>query len=150
MLNRDYRDILQNLLEENAEFLIVGAYAMAAHGHPRATGDLDIWVKPEQQNATKVYRALAKFGAPLDQLLVEDLEQEDIIFQIGVAPRRIDILTHIDGIDFMDAAQDKSLIRIDDLNLPVISKNRLIQNKEATGRDKDKVDAEILRNHTSD
>ena len=150
MLNRDYRDILQNLLEENAEFLIVGAYAMAAHGHPRATWDLDIWVKPEQQNATKVYRALAKFGAPLDQLLVEDLEQEDIIFQIGVAPRRIDILTHIDGIDFMDAAQDKSLIRIDDLNLPVISKNRLIQNKEATGQDKDKVDSEILRNHTSD
>ena len=150
MLNRDYRDILQNLLDEKAEFLIVGAYAMAAHGHPRATGDLDLWIKPEKHNAKKVYLALAKFGAPLDQLRAEDLEQNDIIFQIGVAPRRIDILTHIDGVDFLDAEQNKSLIQIGNLNLPVISKKLLIQNKEASGREKDKVDAEILRNNASD
>lgn len=102
MLNRDYKDILESLLNEGADYILVGAYALAAYGFPRATMDIDIWVDPSPDNAEKVYAALVKFGAPMDQLSVEDFSEEDTIFQIGVAPRRIDILTRISGVDFDD------------------------------------------------
>ena len=93
MLNEDYRDMLQALADEKVSFLLVGAYAMAAHGYPRATMDIDIWVMPSPQNADAVLRALRYFGAPLHNLTKEDLLKDGTIFQIGVAPRRIDIIT---------------------------------------------------------
>jgi regulator of sirC expression with transglutaminase-like and TPR domain len=103
MLNKDYRDILLALAAEKAEFLLVGAYAMAVHGYPRATMDIDIWVKPSCDNARAVLRALKRFGAPLHDLTEADLQKDDTIFQIGVAPRRIDLITGATGLRFDEA-----------------------------------------------
>ena len=107
MLNDDYKEILQRLLDEEVDFLLVGAYALAAHGYPRSTGDIDIWVKPSQENAAKVYHVILKFGAPIHDLSQDDLSKEGIVFQIGVAPRRIDFLTRISGIKYHEAEKDK-------------------------------------------
>jgi hypothetical protein len=146
MLNQDYRDMLSLLLEKKAEFLIVGAYAMAAHGYPRATADIDIFVNASRVNAAKVYQALTDFGAPLANVAPSDFEATGTIFQIGVAPRRIDIITEIDGVTFSEAEKDKMVIDIDGLPLPFISKTALIKNKSATGRKKDQLDVERLQN----
>lgn len=97
MLNPDYRDMLSAFCEERVEFLLVGAYAVAAHGFPRATGDMDLWIRPTVENARRSWRALARFGAPLDNVTEEDLRTPGIVLQIGVAPRRIDVMTAIDG-----------------------------------------------------
>lgn len=136
--------MLQILLEENVDFLVVGAYAMAAHGVPRATGDIDIWIKTEAQNAEKLLKALNKFGAPIGGIKPEEFLESDIVFQIGVAPRRIDFLTSIDGIDFAEAQKDCMTIIIDGINVPIISVDNLIRNKKATGRAKDLLDVENL------
>jgi len=103
MLNEDYKDMLRALSEEKVRFLLVGAYALAAHGYPRATMGIDIWVMPSPSNADAVLRALRRFGAPLHNLTKEDLQKDGIIFQIGVAPRRIDIITTASGLQFEDA-----------------------------------------------
>ena len=106
MLNQDYKEMLLLLIEEEVDFVLVGAYALAAHGFPRATGDIDIFVKPSSGNAHNVYRSLAKFGAPLEGVSIEDFSSPGVIFQIGVAPMRIDILTAIDSVSFQEAIQD--------------------------------------------
>ena len=145
MLNEDYKEILQNFLKNKVRFLIVGAYALGAHGFPRATGDLDIWVEPTEENSKKVFHSLADFGAHLSDLSPDSFAEKGIVFQIGVAPRRIDILTHIDGVDFSQAYQDKIEIKADDLAVPFLSKANLIRNKEATGREKDRLDVKFLK-----
>ncbi len=145
MLNKDYREMLQNLLDNKVEFLVVGAYAMAAHGFPRATGDLDLWVFTSRENAEKVYKALCEFGAPLEQINKDSFSEKGIIFQIGVAPCRIDIITQISGVEFMQAYPNRKEIEIDGIKLPVISKEDLIHNKESTGREKDKLDSRLMR-----
>lgn len=145
MLNQDYKEMLSLLLENDVEFLLVGAYAMAAHGFPRATGDMDIFVNPSHENASRVYETLRAFGAPTEDISAEDFAVPGTIFQIGVIPRRIDIITHIDGVSFDEASKEKNVIQIDGLAVPVLSKECLIKNKEATGRAKDKVDADFLK-----
>jgi hypothetical protein len=137
--------MLSILSEENIDFVLVGAYAMAVHGYPRATGDLDIFVRPEKDNAEKLYKALAKFGAPLKEVTLDDFQRPGIIFQIGVAPRRIDIITEIDGVSFDSANKDKIKIDMEGLSIPVISRKKLIINKESTGREKDALDAKVLK-----
>jgi predicted nucleotidyltransferase len=144
MLNKDYREMLQLLSEEGAEFIIVGAYAMAVHGYPRATGDIDIWVKASEANSLKVYQALKRFGAPLEHIKEKDFLEKDIIFQIGVSPRRIDIITGIDGVSYKEAEKDITTVEIGGLKLPVISLENLIKNKKAAGREKDIIDVRIL------
>ena len=146
MLNPDFRDMLSALSAEAAEFLVVGAYALAAHGHPRATGDIDLWINPAPENAARVWRALARFGSPLDDITTEDLSVPETVLQIGVAPRRIDLLTGIDGVDFIEAWQAREQIDLDGLNIPVISRSDLLRNKRATGRTQDRADAERLDN----
>ena len=146
MLNEDYKEILQILLKNNVRFLVVGAYAMGAHGYPRATGDIDIWVEPSPENSKVVYNSLLEFGAPLEQINPETFIETGIIFQIGVAPRRIDILTFIDGVKFDAAYQNKKTVNIEDIDIPFLSIRDLITNKEATGREKDKLDADYLKN----
>jgi hypothetical protein len=136
--------MLSALSEENAEFLLVGAYALAAHGYPRATGDLDIWIHPTAENAAKVWRALARFGAPLSTLSPSDFEQPDLVLQIGVAPRRIDILTSVTGVEFAPAWRGRTEVEISGLRVGVIGKPDLIRNKRATGRPKDLADAAWL------
>jgi len=142
MLNEDYKEMLQILLNNKVKFLVVGAYAMGAQGYPRATGDFDIWVEPSSENSKRVYNSLSEFGAPLEQIDPQTFTEKGIIFQIGVAPRRIDILTFIDGVEFDKAYKDKEIIEIEDIKIPFLSKEDLIKNKEATGREKDRLDAE--------
>jgi len=146
MLNQDYKEMLSLLLGNNVEFLLVGAYAMAAHGFPRATADIDIFVKPSTENAFMLYETLEKFGTPLGNISTEDFSHPGIILQIGIAPRRIDILTKIDGLTYEEASKGKEIIEIEALSIPVISKQNLIINKLASGREKDKIDAKNLKN----
>jgi hypothetical protein len=137
--------MLQLLLEEQVDFILVGAYALGAHGYPRATGDIDIWVRSDEANSKKIHKALERFGAPLDQLNENDFAGEGIIFQIGVAPRRIDIITQIDGVTFDEADEDKIIVEAEELKVPVISLDKLIKNKMSTKREKDKLDAKLLK-----
>jgi len=144
MLNEDYSDMLRALSAENVSFLLVGAYALAAHGYPRATMDIDIWVMPSPRNADAVLRALRRFGAPLHDLSREDLQIDGTIFQIGVAPRRIDIITTASGLDFETAYADSLSVDIDGIKVRIPSIEDLIRNKKASGRTKDLADAEAL------
>jgi hypothetical protein len=98
-MNRDFLDLLHAFLSVDVRFLVVGAYAVAVHGHPRATGALDLWVDPTTLNAARVYAALQAFGAPLHELRPDDLERPGIVFQMGLPPARIDILTSVSGPD---------------------------------------------------
>jgi predicted nucleotidyltransferase len=144
MLNEDYKDMLQSLLDNEVKFLIVGAYALAAYGYPRATGDFDIWVEASLENSKKILSAITSFGSPTSGLTKDAFVQKGIIFQIGVAPRRVDLITHIDGVDFNKAYPYRTTIVMEGLNLPLISKEDLIKNKKSTGRDKDLVDVKQL------
>ncbi len=145
-VNTDFRDLLAELLAMKARFLVVGAHAMAAHGTPRATGDLDIWVANDETNVSRVWTALGSFGAPARALgfSEKDLRIPGMVWQIGVPPRRIDILTSIDGVDFGDAWAKRIEIEVDDLIIPVLGLSQLRANKAATGRTKDLADLEIL------
>lgn len=140
--------MLSGLSDSGVEFLLVGAYAMAAHGHPRATGDLDIWVRANPDNAVKVLVALSRFGAPLHDLTIEDLSRPGIIFQIGVEPSRIDILTEISGVIFSDAWERKMSIEMNGCSMSVIGLEDLIKNKRAAGRAKDIADLETLERNS--
>ncbi len=140
-MNPDYRDMLSAFAEENVSYLLVGAYALAAHGHVRATGDIDLWVERSRDNASRVIAALARFGAPMHQIEARDFETPDTVFQIGLAPRRIDILTTIDAVDFEAAWSEREEVEAAGLRVPVISRRHLLRNKRATGRPKDRADA---------
>jgi hypothetical protein len=144
MLNPDFRDILSEFSAAGVEFILVGAYALAAHGLPRATGDIDLWVRCEGENADRVMLALARFGAPLQDVSAEDFVRPGMVVQIGVTPRRIDVLTAIDGVEFDDAWRDHVRVELEGLSIPVLSRHHLIQNKRATGRPKDAIDAANL------
>jgi hypothetical protein len=131
------------------EFLVVGAFAMAVHGRVRATGDLDIWVRPSGDNAQRLMRALASFGAPLHDLTQDDLSRPGIVFQIGVAPFRIDILTSIDGVDFDAAWADRFVTQFAGQPVAVLSTRFLILNKRAAGRPQDLADVAWLEDPQS-
>ena len=146
MLNEDYRDMLQALVDEEVRFLLVGAYALAAHGYPRATVDIDIWVMPSPENADAVLRALQRFGAPLQNLAKADLERDGTVFQIGVAPLRVDIMTAASGLQFDDAFLHSTAVDIEGIEVHIPSVADLIVNKLASGRTKDLADAEALEN----
>jgi hypothetical protein len=145
MLNPDYKDMLAALCGEKANFLIVGAYALAVYGLPRATGDIDLFVGTDPENSKKVYQALRSFGAPLTDIRPETFTRTGIIYQIGVPPRRIDILTSIEGVSFTDAWQHRKATDVEGLHLSVLSLDDLILNKTTVGRSKDKADVEWLK-----
>jgi len=140
LLSRDFIDILSAFSEEKVEYLLVGSYAMAFHGYSRATGDIDLWISPNAYNADKVWRALKRFGAPTFDLNQTDLMTSGMVFQMGVAPNRIDIITQIDAVDFAEAWKEREVVQIDGLTVPLIGKSQLIKNKKATGRPKDQID----------
>lgn len=117
---------------------------MAAYCYPRATGDFDMWVDNSPDNSVRIYQALSEFGAPLDNIGQNTFSHENTVFQIGVAPGRIDILTSIDGLDFDQAYDAKVDFEYDGLTLPFISRMNLIKNKLSTGRQRDVLDARIL------
>lgn len=145
MLNQDFRDILSCLKTEEVEFIVVGAYALATHGFPRATGDIDIWVRNSPVNARKTFQALLKFGAPLTDLSEADLTSPDVVLQIGVEPCRIDLMTGIDGVEFDHAWMNKVGVLIEDLEIYVLSKADLLTNKLAAGREQDQGDIAWLK-----
>lgn len=144
MLNPDFHDILSEFVNADVEFMLVGAYALAAHGFPRATGDIDLWVRCSEENARKIMMALARFGAPLSKITEQDFMTEGTVVQIGVAPRRIDVLTRIDGVEFEEAWLERILVQVDGLQVPVLSREHLLRNKRMTGRAKDRTDARRL------
>ncbi|MEM8559038.1 MAG: hypothetical protein AAGG50_14555 [Bacteroidota bacterium] len=140
-MNPNFRDILSAFSGHQVEYLLVGAFALAAHGYRRATGDIDLWVNPTEANAKRVYAALGAFGAPLSQVTVRDFATPNIIFQIGVEPQRIDILTQLSGLDsFHEAWASREEVALEDLRVPYLSRHHLIQNKRATDRPKDRND----------
>jgi hypothetical protein len=143
-VNRDYAEMLSALSDAGAEFLVVGAHALAAHSEPRATGDLDVWINPTPQNAARVISALRIFGAPLLDLSEQDLVEPGTVFQIGVVPSRIDILTGISGVAFDDAWKHRLTLEIEGVTVPVLGRAEFIANKRATGRPKDLADIDGL------
>jgi hypothetical protein len=144
-MNQDFRDLLAEFNVHKADFLVVGAHALAAHGHVRATEDLDLWIRPTRENAQNVIAALVAFGAPLHDLTIDDLSTPGLIFQIGVEPVRIDILTAIDGVEFDVAWRDRMISSFADQPVAVISELHLIQNKLAAARPQDLADVDRIR-----
>lgn len=144
-MNPDFEDLLSALSAERAEFLIVGAYAVTHHTEPRYTKDLDVWVRPTAANARRVHRALKRFGAPLANLRVKDLHTPGIIFQIGVEPNRIDVLTELDAVDFDDAWARRAPGRLGRCEVAFLSVRDLIANKRRVARPQDLLDVEKLR-----
>ena len=149
-MNEDYRDILAALMAQDARFLVVGAHALAAHGYPRATIDLDIWIESSVENARRVWRALAEFGAPLDDLDVKesDLTRTNVVAQFGLPPNRIDILTGISGLSFGEAWPNRVDAVLEGVRVPVLGLEDLVTNKRASGRDKDRADVKGLKGTT--
>jgi len=149
--NEDFTDLLQLFVDESVEFLVVGAHAMAAHGLPRATGDLDLFVRPTADNAPRVLKAFVRYGAPIAAhgVTADDFETRGTVYQIGLPPRRIDILTQLSGVSWERAWGEHDEVRVEGAILPVIGPRALIENKRATGRPKDLVDAEHLERRLS-
>lgn len=145
-LPEDFRDLLIELHDAGADFVVVGGHAVAFHGHPRATKDLDVLVRADAGNARKVYRALAAFGAPLETFEVKetDFAGYEGVLQIGLPPRRIDILSHATGISFDEAVAEGAVFELEGRRVPVIGLEALLKNKRATGRDQDRADLKAL------
>jgi len=144
-VNPDFRDLFAALNATEAEFLIVGGYALAVHGAPRFTKGLDIWVRANEMNAQRVWEALDSFGAPLGDMQLADLSAPGIIFQMGVPPNRIDIITGIDGVAFDEAWDHRISSTYGAQPVMIIGFDDLIRNKESTGRPQDTLDAITLR-----
>jgi hypothetical protein len=145
-VNQDFRDLLAALLGAETRFLVVGAHAMAVHGVPRATGDLDVWIASDPANAGRVWSALVQFGAPVAAMGVsrDDLTLPGQVVQIGLPPRRIDILTSISGVEFDEAWPGRVTHEVDGLRVPFLGRAALVRNKRASGRTKDQADLEAL------
>jgi len=143
--NPDFRDLFSALSAEGADFIVVGAHAVMFHAAPRYTKDLDVWVRPTRDNATRVWRALHAFGAPMSDLTEQDLAVPGTIFQIGVAPNRIDVLTSIDGVEFDAAWSRVSSTTYGGVPIRVLGLEDLIANKKKVGRLQDQIDLENLQ-----
>ena len=144
-MNRDFVEMLSALSAAGVDYLIVGAYAMAAHGLPRATGDIDIWVRPTPDNAARVIRALEAYGAPLFDLTAADLTRADTVFQIGVPPGRVDILSGVSGLEFDEAWGSRVAVTLAGVEASAIGFDALLKNKLAAGRPRDLADVAWLR-----
>ena len=149
--NEDFLDMLRALVRSEARFVIVGAHALALHGVPRSTGDLDILVRPTAENARHVLDALESFGAPIQAHGLEkaDFEAEGNVYQVGLPPRRIDLMTSLTGIEFDEAWNTRVEIEIDGMQIPFLGLDALRRNKTATGRDKDLLDLRLLEESRS-
>ena len=143
----DWADVLVSLVDAGARFLVVGAHALAVHGVPRATRDLDIWVEPSESNAERVWDALIRFGAPLEELGIRrgDFSRRGTVVQLGMPPQRIDFLTDISGVpDFEVAYAHRVIQAVVQCEVPFLGRAELIENKRAAGRLKDQADLEAL------
>ena len=143
-MNVDYMDMLKCLNKAELDYIMVGGWAVNMYGYVRATVDLDIWILADAENARRVYTALVEFGAPVAEMKPDDFAEYGMIFQIGVAPCRIDIISKISGVSYLDAVQRAVPKTIDGVEVRVISLEDLIANKKASGRAKDIADVEVL------
>lgn len=132
--------MLSEFIAHEVEFLLVGAYAVAVHGFPRATGDMDLLVRPSAPNASRVFLALRSFGAPLQEVTEEDFATPGVIYQIGRAPSRIDVITEISGVPWNEAWESHIVQTVAGIEVPVIGREALRKNKRASGRPKDLAD----------
>ena len=142
----EFRDVLTELVRADVQFLVVGAHALSVHGVPRATVDLDIWIRPDPQNAQRVYAALAAFGAPLEALGItrSHFQELDVVTQLGLPPLRIDVMTSVSGLTFEEAWQTRVTGEIEGVRVPILDRASFIRNKQASGRMKDLADLELL------
>jgi len=145
LINSDLIDLLRLLNENQVKYLIVGAYAVIYYAEPRYTKDLDIWVEPSKKNAQKLWKALAEFGAPLENVTIADFQNPEIVFQIGVEPNRIDILMGIEGLTFKTAWKRRLKIQFDSVKVSILSIDDLITSKKMAGRLQDKLDLKYLK-----
>jgi hypothetical protein len=143
-IQQDFRDLLHLFNEQNVNYLVVGGYALAFHGAPRFTGDIDLWVRTSTENADKIINALNEFGFGSLGINKQDLTQDDQVLQLGYPPIRIDIMTSIDGVNFDEAFNNSLITNYGDIQIKIISKEDFIKNKRATGRYKDLADIEAL------
>lgn len=144
MLNKDFREFVALLNSTGVEYLIVGGYALAAHGHPRYTGDLDIWVRPTEDNIERLLDALARFGFGGLGLSRNDFQKPGAMVQLGYPPARIDLLTAIDGVEFDTCQSRRVVMPVGGVDLPIIGLNEFRANKRASGRAQDLADLESL------
>jgi hypothetical protein len=143
-MHQDFLDLLRAFIDGKVRFLIVGAYALGVHGRPRATGDLDVWVDPTPENAVNVVSALERFGAPTTEVSAADFSQPGIVFQMGLPPLRIDVLTELSGLTFGEAWSTRTQAAFGPIMVDVIGREAFIKNKRATGRARDLGDIEAL------
>lgn len=143
-LPQDFKELLQLLNSKKIEYLVIGGYAVAFHGHPRATGDLDIWIAISKENAHKTVAALKEFGFDTPDLKDEIFLEKDKNIRMGNEPLRIEILTSIDGVEFSECYKNKNTVTIDDVKINFISVQDLKKNKKASGRLQDLADIENI------
>jgi hypothetical protein len=144
VLSQDFSEFLKLLNDNQVRYLVVGGYAVAFHGHPRYTKDLDIWIESTRDNAVKILRALDAFGFKSLGIQEDDLIHSDQIIQLGYPPNRIDLITSASGIEFSDCYPSHLTARVDDIDLPFIDLESLLKNKKASGRLQDLADIEHL------
>ena len=145
MLSRDFKEFAELLNANGVEYLVVGGYALAVHGQPRYTGDLNLWLRVTPGNVERVLRALADFGFGSVGLSAADFMQPEAVIQLGYPPGRIDLLTHVDGVDFDACFAKRIEVSVVGVVLPVIGLEDFKSNKRASGRAKDLADLEALR-----
>lgn len=147
-LCKDYEDLFKILNSYKIKYLVVGAYAVIFYTEPRYTKDVDIWVISESNESKKIYKALKQFGAPLHNISADDFHNKKIIYQIGVAPVRIDILTHLPGMDFSAAWKNRKRVKYGKTSINIIGKAELIKSKTISKRPQDKLDIIKLKRKT--
>ncbi len=149
-LNQDYRDLLIAFADHGVEFLLVGGWALALHGHGRGTDDMDVLVRATPANAARVYRALAAFGTPIEAHGVTEglFAHEEYGYRFGIKPNLIEVLTTIDGVDFDEAWANHRELSLEGRTIPFMGRAALIKNKRAAGRPKDLADVAWLEEHS--
>lgn len=144
MISKDFREFIELLNAAEVRYLVVGGYAVAVHGYPRYTKDLDIWIESSPENANRLLRSLHQFGFGALDIKADDFLQKDQIIQLGYPPNRIDLLTSLAGLSFDDCYRDKMTVSIDNLEIDFIDLANLKKNKAATGRAQDLADLDHL------
>jgi hypothetical protein len=147
-VNRDFRDIFKLLNSCHVKYLIVGAHAVMYYTEPRYTKDIDIWIYPSPKNAAAVWRALSRFGAPLDGVMLDDFTNPQLVYQVGIAPNRIDVMMGLPGVRFETAWKRRTKSSYGDVPINILHKNDLLKSKRFAGRPQDLLDVSALANST--
>lgn len=145
MFSQDFREFVLLLNKNEVQYLIVGGYAVGIHGHPRYTGDLDIWLLPEKENAKKILQSIQEFGFSSLNITEADIMKEQSVIQLGYPPLRIDLLTSIDGVNFQECYPNRKIVSIDGITVNFIGFTDLLKNKKASGRHQDLGDIDNLQ-----